>query len=392
MATGDVHGNLDRLRTELRYIRYPLELDVTGAREGNPAVLLPVLHYVILGFSKHVARFIADKGYELMAKADLRFVEGISKMLLNEFNYRAKLSPHQFLSQAYAERKLLFLHDVIQICKRKHNELFRQKKQAQVVVKSSVYERLSQGNTARARSTSPSKGGTLLHGASRPNSKEVKVEVVSGSRVSSQVMRVQHTGMPNGSMLAARPMTAPQPTASAQDEDWAAIREGNQSWETADRWDLVPADLAWAHEEPLRQLPPPPTDPLDLATGPVCQESSERPCEGQESEEDYGDHDHQWAGEEERCEEGKAGDCEAEALQEKAERLQHLLAESEAVRAEQAARLEALESRMKFLEGQLLKRDEAAATVPAPVPAGRPSARPWGCLLYTSDAADDTPC
>jgi hypothetical protein len=38
------------------------------AREGSPAAVLPVLHYVILGFSKHVARFIAEKGYEVCCR------------------------------------------------------------------------------------------------------------------------------------------------------------------------------------------------------------------------------------------------------------------------------------------------------------------------------------
>jgi hypothetical protein len=33
--------------------------------EGDAVTLLPVLHYLLLGFSRHVARFIASTGYEV---------------------------------------------------------------------------------------------------------------------------------------------------------------------------------------------------------------------------------------------------------------------------------------------------------------------------------------
>ena len=95
MSTGDVGGNLRQLQQDLRALRYPAPFDerlyvararapppllpalgplgffpADGARgdsalEGDAVTLLPVLHYLLLGFSRHVARFIASTGYEV---------------------------------------------------------------------------------------------------------------------------------------------------------------------------------------------------------------------------------------------------------------------------------------------------------------------------------------
>ena len=95
MATGDVQGSLERLKAELRHIRYPAELDCTGSvtaavcqichvydlppaivhvynhcylcrtKLGVPAAFLPVLNYVLLKFSRHVAHQLVSAGYEV---------------------------------------------------------------------------------------------------------------------------------------------------------------------------------------------------------------------------------------------------------------------------------------------------------------------------------------
>ncbi|KAK3240527.1 hypothetical protein CYMTET_49635 [Cymbomonas tetramitiformis] len=188
--TGDLEGNVSRLRRELDRIRYPHELNAFGAREGDPTALLPLLHYVLLGFSKHVARFLADSGYELLAKADLRFVECVNKLLRMEFNYRPTLTPQQFLApQSFAERKILFLHDVIEICKRKHNELVRERKNSMKTTKdkTSVFRRLAEGSAL------PKKVVPEMN--TEASAKEVRVEVVHGEQLSSRVTRSRRTGM-----------------------------------------------------------------------------------------------------------------------------------------------------------------------------------------------------
>ena len=99
---------------------------------GDPASLLPVLHYVLLGFSRHVARHLAEAGYELSAKTDLRFVEVVFRALRELHRYRPQLSPAQFLSHKFAEKKIMLLHDVVVLCKRKHNEVVRARRLGKV--------------------------------------------------------------------------------------------------------------------------------------------------------------------------------------------------------------------------------------------------------------------
>ncbi|KAH8958684.1 hypothetical protein BDL97_06G038500 [Sphagnum fallax] len=47
------------------------------------------------------------------------------KLLRKEFDYRCPLTVAQIFAKGFAEKKFLFVHDVIQMCKRKHNELLR---------------------------------------------------------------------------------------------------------------------------------------------------------------------------------------------------------------------------------------------------------------------------
>ncbi|KAH7288408.1 hypothetical protein KP509_31G025700 [Ceratopteris richardii] len=125
MATGDVEGNLERLRSLTRAIQYPQALDVDGLRDGNVASILPVIHYALLGYSRHVARHLSENGYALFAKSDARFMECTLKYLREEMNYRCPLTVAQIFSRGFAERKILL------VCKRKHFELAKQNRNTQ---------------------------------------------------------------------------------------------------------------------------------------------------------------------------------------------------------------------------------------------------------------------
>jgi len=120
--TGDLDGNLSRVTRELARIRFPVEWDHRGARAGSPMALLPALHYALLGFSRHVTGSLSAAGHDLQAKSDGRFVENAWRALREAFGYNPALTPQQFLSPGFAERKLLLLHDAIELCKRRHND------------------------------------------------------------------------------------------------------------------------------------------------------------------------------------------------------------------------------------------------------------------------------
>ena len=126
--TGDLDGNLNRVKRELRRIRFPVDFDAGAAREGDPMALLPALHYALLGFSRHVTSSLIDAGHDLQAKSDARFVENAWRALREAFGYNPALSPSQFLSPGFAERKLMLLHDAVELCKRRHNEHARRKR------------------------------------------------------------------------------------------------------------------------------------------------------------------------------------------------------------------------------------------------------------------------
>ena len=127
-APGDVvqEEQQDALFTISEMVSFAFDED--GAREGSPMALLPALHYAMLGFSRHVTRSLSDEGHDLQAKSDARFVENAWRALREAFGYNPALSPSQFLSPGFAERKLMLLHDAVELCKRRHNEHARRKR------------------------------------------------------------------------------------------------------------------------------------------------------------------------------------------------------------------------------------------------------------------------
>ncbi|GMH41557.1 hypothetical protein BSKO_09467 [Bryopsis sp. KO-2023] len=128
MATGDICGNVERLHRELRQVRFQGEVNEVGLRMGDPVHFLPILHHVLLKFSRYVAMDISSKGYVLQGKTDQRFVECSFKVFRDVLKLKPVLTPSQFLDQGYAERKVLLLHDVVQACKAKHDQLCRSHK------------------------------------------------------------------------------------------------------------------------------------------------------------------------------------------------------------------------------------------------------------------------
>jgi hypothetical protein len=91
-----------------------------------------VLHHLVLGFSRHVAREVKEGGFDLSAKSDLRFVEGAWRAFGDVLGLRPGLTPRQFLAGGFAERKVLLLTDVATRCVELHNDAVRQKRLAAV--------------------------------------------------------------------------------------------------------------------------------------------------------------------------------------------------------------------------------------------------------------------
>ena len=93
--------------------------------------LLPLLHYGLLSHSKALAEFVCESGYDLYQKNDLRFTEGIFKLLRKEFNHHPVLQCSQFLTdKGFAKRKIQFVVKALRLGISKHNELVKKKRMA----------------------------------------------------------------------------------------------------------------------------------------------------------------------------------------------------------------------------------------------------------------------
>ena len=149
--TGDLQGNLEKLRGELKRARYDGDLAVDRLAAGDPVGFLPLLHFALLRFSRNVARWLVEHGYDLYGKTDLRFVESVYKLARQEFGYRHALTCSQFLSVGFAERKVLFAVDLLQLCRAKHLELARE---ASALRKKPARPIASSGTSATPRSAS----------------------------------------------------------------------------------------------------------------------------------------------------------------------------------------------------------------------------------------------
>lgn len=51
-----------------------------SAKDGDPSAFLPLIHYTLLVYSHPFSVDLTERGYELYAKSDLRFMEGVYKV------------------------------------------------------------------------------------------------------------------------------------------------------------------------------------------------------------------------------------------------------------------------------------------------------------------------
>eukprot|EP00941_MAST-03F_sp_MAST-3F-sp1_P001956 g1956.t1 len=126
MSTGDFHNNVVKLARLLRHINYPHA--TPNLKEGSPQVVLPLLHYVFLEYSRHVARVLTSHNFELRAKNDADFAADVLRVMRRCFNQQPRLKKTQLLATGYAEQKVIFLCDCIRLCRAKHEACEREEK------------------------------------------------------------------------------------------------------------------------------------------------------------------------------------------------------------------------------------------------------------------------
>ncbi len=67
-----------------------------------------------------MAQYVNDRGFDLFAKNDYTFVNSIYDILHLLFKYTPPVSVDSFFAAGQADRKLLFILDVLSLIKQKH--------------------------------------------------------------------------------------------------------------------------------------------------------------------------------------------------------------------------------------------------------------------------------
>lgn len=79
-------------------------------------------------YSLPLSNWLVTQGYHLYGKSDLRFIEGMYKILREIFNYQPRLTKEQFLSNGYAERKVILTSHLLLFCQAKHIQVTNNQK------------------------------------------------------------------------------------------------------------------------------------------------------------------------------------------------------------------------------------------------------------------------
>ena len=124
-AKGDVRANYEQLRIECRQIKYLTPLEQGQLTDGVPIAFLPIIHHTLLLYSPLVANFIAERGFELQAKSDFKFIQNAYKIMLDHFGgYKPQITVQQFFTKGFGECKIIMCNEIIGLVKEKHRELY----------------------------------------------------------------------------------------------------------------------------------------------------------------------------------------------------------------------------------------------------------------------------
>lgn len=79
---------------------------MTRLQENNPVIFLRLLHTVLVDSHADFYSIVISKGYDLFAKKDVPFMQGVCRLLQREFNIRPGLTPDQFFTPGFLEAKI----------------------------------------------------------------------------------------------------------------------------------------------------------------------------------------------------------------------------------------------------------------------------------------------
>lgn len=74
------NNNFRKLKSKLRKIKFPIQLDFEKVAQGEPKEFLPIINHILLEFNQDMATIIIDNGYDLYGKKDWKFMESVFKL------------------------------------------------------------------------------------------------------------------------------------------------------------------------------------------------------------------------------------------------------------------------------------------------------------------------
>lgn len=168
MTTGDIKNNIRKLISELKLVSYDCNaIDYDSLVHGIPSSFLPIIHYTFLDYSHHLASYLAKKNYELYARTDLRFIETVYKILMQEFSFKPNLTKEQFLALGFAERKIILLTNIVRLCREKSKSTSYKKENISSIAKSQLrnnqnLKKITKNQDITSNRPEVLKGGQLL--------------------------------------------------------------------------------------------------------------------------------------------------------------------------------------------------------------------------------------
>lgn len=172
--SGDLNKNIERLKNELRLIKFSEKIDMELLKDGNPMIFLPILHYVFLAYSKNIAQLLLQNNYELFSKSDKEFIEKIFKATSNLFGFKPNITTKQFFSTGYAEAKLVFVSDIIKLIRQENQNLIKKQYNPQSLKSLKNSKNRNDESFRSARSSNSVNNNTSLNNVNNYNTQNNK--------------------------------------------------------------------------------------------------------------------------------------------------------------------------------------------------------------------------
>lgn len=129
-SVGQIVHNIHKLSRTLQKVNYPWPVDQAKLEKGDPAQVTPILKHIVFKSSAAMRDHLESKGISLQTEylPELKFCKALQNMCADLFAYRVELTPDQFTTVGYAERKMILVLDLYDLVKQVRKQTKVQKR------------------------------------------------------------------------------------------------------------------------------------------------------------------------------------------------------------------------------------------------------------------------